>query len=607
MCMLFVLGGLKAFSQCTVSGTDSKKITVYKNAQQIKKDLKNVKKNAKKDGHSLVISIPKDSSCANIEFIKEVSDLFDGSYVDMLQYNEESFASSDNEIFIRIERISGKYVVKSITGLTTSKKLAEARAEAREKALKKEMDENRRNGYGDVTDAERDELVSKITKLKNEFKITENKSLASSIKAYESRKEYVYALALYYEQDQNLNSEYNRYEDGVKEILTGVEGLPYYKSKSPYYSIVPDALKTDTEYKKIIAVIKGGNPWTGKYDDFSRYDGFKILLKNFEKYFTEYPTFYLAFMPPKKVEANMQNRTYTYGTYFTANRTDFFIELLGAIQAGLKVSSDSSWTEIPEEWPARTILFGGETPFTTDSFGEAFKERKSYYVDGIAITAMYQSFDKEAATKKEAYKIARQLYGNSAYYDILEKALNNDIAAMRKYGYTKLAGTPTLASSLMGIPYYGIRCNIVDDNGKVLAAGESKFVFEIEMGNGENVSGDEYNNRGYDEESARGYEEKVFDAKTGEFALVRKSRAYTFKGLSSATASLIDEGKAHVELAEIKLYYGAASANVSAVTDIKKMLSTLPVPLKNLSVYWCIPIMNKKTGEYEYKYIQQKN
>ena len=57
--------------------------------------------------------------------------------------------------------------------------------------------------------------------------------------------------------------------------------------------------------------IKNGNPGLEEFDKFSLYDGWMLLCKNSEKYWTEYPPYFFNF-PIEKGDLNYETRTASY-------------------------------------------------------------------------------------------------------------------------------------------------------------------------------------------------------------------------------------------------------------------------------------------------------
>lgn len=106
--------------------------------------------------------------------------------------------------------------------------------------------------------------------------------------------------------------------------------------------------KQASKYEEILAVIKSGNPWLGKFDDFSRYDGWKELLASAEKYFSENPSFIIEIVPLSKKSVDYKTKTYTYSFQFAVNNNYFFSDVMNSLKAGLAKVWNEQWTDIPE-------------------------------------------------------------------------------------------------------------------------------------------------------------------------------------------------------------------------------------------------------------------
>ncbi|MCR5613796.1 hypothetical protein [Treponema sp.] len=193
-------------------------------------------------------------------------------------------------------------------------------------------------------------------KLKNFFSIAvicvtattsfaQNKSysdLYKKAKTFESQKQYVYALANYWDAIVADPSE------NCKEAVDAFNKLAY--------------------------VIKNGNPGYGTFDEFSIYDEWVLLCKNFEKYWTENLPFSVEFGPITKDELNRENKTASYRAdiYFNSE-SNKYQAILSILKEGLKKSRRNDWTDIHEYWPQKSV------------YANQAKKTQKYLIDGVPL------------------------------------------------------------------------------------------------------------------------------------------------------------------------------------------------------------------------------
>ena len=585
VCALNLFIGLKAFSQVVVSGGDLKKPVTYQTQKDVEKKAKDIKKAAKKDGTSFTITIPFSSTLRTVDFLKTLCNtVLDGSDYDIgKQFNDDSISYADSQVApinLTVYRRNSKYIVTRITGLPTIEELASKKQKEADDAQEKEIQANRDNGYGLVTNKERDELIAKITSLKEEREKSfaqnalkeaaksglSNTTFEAAGQKYESQKQYIYALSMYYEQDKFRKNEIMSFYNARKEILSGVRNLDYDNSYSDnsYSGIVPSFAQenSSSRYEQITKALDSGFPWTGSYDDFSRYDGWMALLKNCERYFTENANFEVTFLgKPKKISADQKSKTYTYGANFITNQTDFFIDIIGHIRKGCDAAINDG-IDLIETWPKDTIVFAEEEPVYTETFGKAYKPHK-YMVDGIAIIEGVEDLDAKIAAYRESIKITRQAYGNF-YVAPFEKQVNDDIAIMKRVS-SKIVIQDALPAGFAGGTFFAMKCNIVDENGKVLVKGVP-FSIISEAAN-EDSSAD--NIKIF-------YNAKIYNDEIGKFDYEKKtSMVYKFSGISSAVANLIEEGKAHVAVESLSIYYGLINGDAETEAELLRGLTEL--------------------------------
>lgn len=419
-----------------------------------------------------------------------------------------------------------------------------------ENNLQHEREENETKFYGRVTNKERDEIVEIINNLKSLYEkelqpILETKAstVDTALKKtseYESRKMWVYALSEYYyasNSAKNIQTETQKLVDSYtaerNEIISKIAGITEWhikQNKTPYQQIELEISKesvhsSNEKYSEIMSAIDMGNPWLGTFDDFSKYDAWKELLKDTEKYFSEYPPISISVGKLEKGSTDMKTRTYIYTTNLTAKTTSFFDDFFRKEVKALSTVRNDSWTEVPKNWPVAPLISVGDKSDTTELFGKIYKKRSNMLINGIPYVEIYADFQNKVKTQQESIRLTEQMaysYGGAygmGMQDAVKQsreALNRDIAKMQKLGADKVISLDMMLAWSVGLgdsqTMYDIKLNLIDENGKIIAKGDKK--------------------------------------------LVGSDGAYEFKGISSAISKLIEEDKVKIVVDSVYLNYG---------------------------------------------------
>ena len=182
-------------------------------------------------------------------------------------------------------------------------------------------------------------------------------ALLSQAKDFEAKKQYVYAMGAYWDamEEQDLEN-------------------------------IGEAFEA---FSKIESVIKSGKPGFDEYDDFSLYDNWVLLLKDFEKYWTENAakTFYIGEL--KKGDIDRASRTASYSVSVELVRPKKFKHIFDTMNAGLKVSRKSDWDAV-KYWPELsaysldfkegTYLYNGTALFYQNA--DEIEKASGGYLDG---------------------------------------------------------------------------------------------------------------------------------------------------------------------------------------------------------------------------------
>ena len=619
---------IKAFSQCIVSGEKLKgSPRTYQTLEELQKDKKLFIKSGKKG--TITLEIPVGSKFRNRRYIDEIffkifkpwsdnhtSSPWQKRYISLkydsldkrLEYSKNNnikvnFKYIDNKDVFDRDRNAAGFYFEEILGLVSLQEVErlEREEQFQMKRLAKQKEFNNRTGYGSVTDEEREKIISAIENGKAEWEKMLNESREKWIKKREAeleaeikkaneqavKKNYVYALYSLRKVHDALKENSPEEDEIVQKWNTTLKdwvlGLNIYAGNfterdyensqySKYQLKVEKADASTSKYMEILSAIKSGNPWLGDFDDFSRYDGWKDLLANAEKFFSEYPPIFIHIYKPKKKSADMKSKTYTYKIDVSNHPSGFYSDFLSCVKTGLSKVKTADWSEIPENWPELSIF--DDHTVSSELLGKPYKNRKTFLIRDIPMVETYYSlaelekalqsgFKDERDKIHQVHEAAKQadLYYmyDSAYYqgrklgteqeisklyanaEKLEKQLNSEITKMRNTGATQ--GTTGLQPACFfeqGL--YDIKLNLIDENGKILLQGGRK--------------------------------------------LLNDNWEYEFSGISSETAKLIEDKKVKIEIDSLYLNYGAFESKAYS-TENRAFVKNLPdvkIDLKKVEI-----------------------
>lgn len=511
--------------------------------------------------------------------------------------NRDIYDKTNDYAGFVMEAASGLISTYEVISLEKEQKRKNAEQQRKNAEQQRERSANSRNGYGSVTNEEREKITSAIENgkiewekmLKESHQKRETELEPEIKKANEQavKKNYVYALyslrkvldALKEnspEEDeiiQNWNTTLKDYVLGLSIDAGNFTESDYEKSPYSKYQLkVEKADASTSKYMEILSAIKSGNPWLGDFDDFSRYDGWKDLLANAEKFFSEYPPIFIHIYKLKKKSADMKSKTYTYKIDVSNHPSGFYSDFLSCVKTGLSKVKTADWSEIPENWPELSIF--DDHTVSSELLGKPYKNRKTFLIRGIPMVETYYSlaelekalqsgFKDERDKIHQVHEAAKQadLYYmyDSAYYqgrklgteqeisklyanaEKLEKQLNSEITKMRNTGATQ--GTTGLQPACFfeqGL--YDIKLNLIDENGKILLQGGRK--------------------------------------------LLNDNWEYEFSGISSEIAKLIEDKRVKIEIDSLYLNYGAFESKAYS-TENRAFVKNLPdvkIDLKKVDI-----------------------
>lgn len=84
-------------------------------------------------------------------------------------------------------------------------------------------------------------------------------------------------------------------------------------------------------------------------------DNWILLLKEFEKYWTENSPWQIYFEKPERTALNRENRTATYKIFITSENTPKYQEILKIVETGLRKTNPSEWNENLTSWPNDSV------------------------------------------------------------------------------------------------------------------------------------------------------------------------------------------------------------------------------------------------------------
>lgn len=624
MALFCLCSGVKIFSQHFVKSNDLKKPLQYMSLSELLKDEKNIKKAIKKDGGTLQVFWVNDNARTFKDLQTICESLFNGGY-DLNQFSDDclNYANTNDETIIIyvVRKNKNTYAVSDIDGIITKAELTEIQEkeeqERQKKELRKEKDSNYSSGFGSVDNATRDAYIKRITELKEQFEknFLENQKIENQNNGlgektftelaadYEAKKQYAYALFYYYKDMKSAEKAYLDYKIQRNAIISEINErwVNGYKKIEPSF-LVKDSIKIineklgefemkpATKFYQIIDAINSGNPWIGSYDDFEKYDGWKELLNDCEKFFTEHPIFDVKTLSFQKLSADMKTKTYNYVIPLVAENSVFYSDLTKAISEGLEISYQDTWTEIPANWPAKSMQLVEEKGDYLESFGKIYKKRKSMLIGGIPMVESFESVNKKIEETRETIKITKNMAAyytgvtKTAYdYTIkeLEDQLNADLAKLKKMNANYVYSVDTTPAWVLGNFLYDIKLNIVDENGNVLAQGTRRLLSEKD-------------------------DLEVDDEEFGKFFdIYNKDKysigMYTFNGITSDAAKLIEEGKARIKPEAVYLKYGAINEDEDLTKDDRTVVNKLPeiqLKLENINFYKIEKVMDEDKNEF---------
>lgn len=226
-------------------------------------------------------------------------------------------------------------------------------------------------------------------------------------------------------------------------------------------------------YTNINNGFRKGNPGPGEFDDFSRYDGWIEVCKDFEIYWTEHSDeiVYVANMKAQKGELDMKTRTATYGFEAKEYTTPKFNQFQSVIINSFSNAYKKDWTDIPSEWPIVSIFRDSKTISVVK-----FLSASNNGLSPLGTKQEVSPFDNWNLTNRDKSTIYLQ-FPYKKTTDYYTAAWN----ALYVPGYKTIVPGATdvqrAANAAVGISYKGTNhefvIKIVDENNRVIGTSET--------------------------------------------------------------------------------------------------------------------------------------
>lgn len=159
------------------------------------------------------------------------------------------------------------------------------------------------------------------------------------------------------------------------------EAKKQYASALGTYWDVAAAEKSDQaaeaveSYLKLETIIEDGKPGYGEFDEFTIYDNWVLLLKDFERYWTENPSVGFKIGDIKKGDIDRATRTASYSVRVWWGYSKKAQNMRYSLQRGLKKVQQDDWTGVSYYWPFVSI------------YADAAEADKKFLRDGVALIA----------------------------------------------------------------------------------------------------------------------------------------------------------------------------------------------------------------------------
>lgn len=358
-------------------------------------------------------------------------------------------------------------------------------------------------------------------------------------------------------------------------------------------------------YENLANEIKEGNPGYGKFTQFSLHSGWIDLLKDAEKYFTEYCPYAITVGKLEMGELDYTNKTATVSSTVSVNYSQKFYHMMVPICWGYSKVYRDDWKDLPAAPFSKDIV---DENYYNNGYYNAYLQGRTSGDDSSSINSVFSSYynntwprisvTKTAGAKKQVFQ-HKDDWGRGDYGDPTR-------GTSWEYSNTKTSAYPLPAKkgaynsgnvATYATSYFTEDSNYNNKLKKSVYSWTDKAIYEY------------YNAfmfRPRPSDTFILYDLKVKIApKTGKdftksvrfMPAVKgvwdapENSKIIFKGLTEAQMNAIDEGKADLVVEGVYLQYGLQSAadarayyrdNSKSMTGFKANLPELSIPLSKV-------------------------
>ncbi|WP_191013416.1 hypothetical protein [Treponema zioleckii] len=359
-------------------------------------------------------------------------------------------------------------------------------------------------------------------------------------------------------------------------------------------------------YENLANEIKEGNPGYGKFTQFSLHSGWTDLLKDAEKYFTEYCPYAITVGKLEMGELDYTNKTATVSSTVSVNYSQKFYHIMVPICWGYTKVHRDDWKDLPAAPFSKSTVtdnYYSNEHYNAYLQGKEYSDSNSSYINSVFGNSSYNFWPRISVTKTAGAK-KQDIQHKDSWY----RGSDGDPTCGRAWGYS------TTKTSAYPLPAKKGAYN----SGNVATYATSYFAEDSNYNKKLKKSVYSWTDKAIDEyynafmfkprpsDTFILYDLKVKIApKTGKdftksvrfMPVVQKYYSSSnndkiiFKGLTEAQMNAIDEGKADLVVEGVYLQYGLQSAadalayyydNSKSMTGFKANLPELSIPLSKV-------------------------
>ena len=332
-----------------------------------------------------------------------------------------------------------------------------------------------------------------------------------------------------------------------------------------YDAIIADEENCDEAleaFQRIQNQILSGQPGFDKYNEFSLYDNWRLLLRDAETYWTINCPYTFSFYNLSKENVNYDKRTADYTVSIKTNCSEKYKTIvLDTIHKGIEKAYVESWGKI-KEWPDVSVFTpkDGTTAQIYQKYGAAIVKYPSAERIDLAskmLLAYLSNNDPKWNTYSEDEKANALVYGR-LYTDLGSKSIY--------YSTSETYYAPAFATR----PTYTVNPDIYQGDTYEFEKEKDFGFLDIKF-----ALADEY---------GKPFLESARIAAPSISASDTDANKYTFKNVSEKLIKKIDEGDYHIIITAAFLNYGDYNPNLEDLYT-RKSINNLPdIQIKTESI-----------------------